>query len=238
MEARSVIEFIKWSQENIAAQMYRGQSDEAWLLLPGISRYYDITDQCGNPLSVVEDMLIEKFEFYAHPIKDFRKCSYLEKLVHAQHYGVPTRLLDWTTNPLKALYFAVSDPAYTHKDGVVYCFSPNSWWESISGEYIHKELDGEGLVTFHPELLNERIAAQEGCFTAFPLANDCIEIAELSPEAYPTDTESFGAVVIPADAKIDIRYELRKLGINHMTIYPGLEGIAKYVRSTYSGFTL
>ncbi|MES2205614.1 MAG: FRG domain-containing protein [Pseudomonadota bacterium] len=61
------------------------------------------------------------------PFRDYRKACYLEKLVDAQHYGLPTRLLDWTSSPLKALYFSVDNHKLDDMDGVIYGLTPLSW---------------------------------------------------------------------------------------------------------------
>ena len=48
--------------------------------------------------------------------------SMFDKLVRLQHYGLPTRLLDVTRNPLIALYFAVSDSQHDYTDGAIFAF--------------------------------------------------------------------------------------------------------------------
>ena len=79
-------------------------------------------------------------------------------------YGLPTRLLDWSSNPLKALYFAVENPNYDDVDGVVWAFQPEGWYTNTPDvENINS------LIAFHTELVHERINAQDACFTAFPL---------------------------------------------------------------------
>ena len=76
---------------------YRGHADEDWDLLPSIFR---------TPNGVEKERLLFH-DMVAHEPQSFSECkSTLDYLVQMQHYGLPTRLLDMTTNPLVALYFA------------------------------------------------------------------------------------------------------------------------------------
>ncbi len=76
---------------------YRGHADKDWELLPSIFR---------TPNGVEKEHLLFH-DMVAHEPQSFSECkSTLDYLVQMQHYGLPTRLLDMTTNPLVALYFA------------------------------------------------------------------------------------------------------------------------------------
>jgi hypothetical protein len=80
--------------------VFRGHGDQDFELIPGIGRNkYD---------SARERTLLEVFERRAAEFVDLSKMSGWDKLALAQHHGLPTRLLDWTTNPLVAAYFAVT----------------------------------------------------------------------------------------------------------------------------------
>lgn len=79
---------------------YRGQSDKSFGLTPSIYRKPALIQN--------EDRLFR--DIIAQSPGDFKGCaSTFEKLVKMQHYSLPTRLLDITTNPLVALYFACED---------------------------------------------------------------------------------------------------------------------------------
>lgn len=85
---------------------YRGQSDKSFGLIPSIYREKLLIQ---NENRIFRDII-------AQSPADFKGCtSTFEKLVKMQHYSLPTRLLDITTNPLVALYFACENDAVDGK---------------------------------------------------------------------------------------------------------------------------
>ena len=85
---------------------YRGQSDKSFELIPSIYREKLLIQ---NENRIFRDII-------AQSPADFKGCtSTFEKLVKMQHYSLPTRLLDITTNPLVALYFACENDAVDGK---------------------------------------------------------------------------------------------------------------------------
>lgn len=109
-------------RENQYEWFYRGVDNLRYLLSPGIYRKDEFHDE----------------SYYYHEIsvrcpEVFRAYTNLEKLTYMQHYGCPTRLLDVTSNPLVALYFACINAK--DKDGVVYVF------EVPKGEVLYENSD-------------------------------------------------------------------------------------------------
>jgi FRG domain protein len=100
----SVAEFIenvvKVNKADGTETFYRGHADKDWVLLPSIFR---------TPNGIANEHLLFR-DMVAHEPQSFLECeSALDYLVQMQHYGLPTRLLDVTTNPLVALYFACEE---------------------------------------------------------------------------------------------------------------------------------
>ena len=93
---------------------FRGQASFGWKLLPSI---YQETKWIENEDLMIKEMIRRFPEF----LNDDKRIEVLTKL---QHYGLPTRLLDLTENPLTALFFACDDKNSKDEDGRIYYFSP------------------------------------------------------------------------------------------------------------------
>ncbi|MFC3169417.1 FRG domain-containing protein [Paracoccus fontiphilus] len=90
-------------------QCYRGEGNKKWDLKPSVMRGL----RSDAEKNIISELILEA------PDEFHRDTTMFQKLVRAQHYGLPTRLLDVSLNPLVALFFACHDPDQSHRDGKV-----------------------------------------------------------------------------------------------------------------------
>ncbi len=150
-------------------------------------------------------------------------------LVYAQHYGMATRLLDWTCNPLVALWFAAMDKK-EYTSGFVYLLFVDQ--ELILDKAKEKNPFSIGNTrVLKPNINNLRIAAQSGWFTAHRYSESSGKFVALQKNK---DLKSLVQMrEVPGDCKSTILESLNKLGINYSTIFPGMEGTCRHVNSIF-----
>jgi len=231
-----------------------------------------------------------------HP--EYRKdhVSTFEWMCLMQHYGLPTRLLDWSEGILPALYFAVTDYGEGSKrtDGIVYCLNPfnlneialvydvgalagpdsedvilraetvycekiedikanvkqdySNWERVFDAVKIHSQDTIQRLLAVplavYPSKSNPRMKVQDSVFTLHGGAysrtvrkgfiRPPMDIMRLNRSIITTKRKPFLAgFKVPVSKKIEIREELRRLGVHEGTLFPELEHQASHLREIW-----
>ncbi|BDS07975.1 hypothetical protein NT6N_30150 [Oceaniferula spumae] len=234
------IDFARKGQPDIATFIYRAQPDKRRtvdgdvydaILVPSIFRQHRPS---SITLAELEHQMIRDFQREAHAWLTATPSSEIEWMALAQHHGIPTRLLDWTTNPLVSLFFAVENTntefdARIHR-GKIYDFQIYDYdnVDEQDTKYFDQEI---GPFRFYmPTYTDRRLAAQSSCFTLHPQMEfyQKIQYDHHFTKVLPEEL-AVTSCVIPKARFGAIKAELYELGVSYKTLFPGLDGLGKSI---------
>lgn len=200
--------------------LYRGQTFDK-PLLPKIARY-DLPD-----VEETERHMLEDFQRRSIHLIDNHPANSWDWLALAQHHGMATRLLDWTENPLIALWFSMAAKTDEMKVdySVVWAFNvPNEDIVISTGD--KDPFKGRTVKVFKPNHITKRISSQFGWFTIHRGESDGKFVPFEEHEDY---SKRLIKIEIASQSFRECRVRLHNFGINSSSMYPDIDGLAKHV---------
>ncbi len=189
--------------------VFRGQANHYWTLQPSIYRSFDYI---RYQTSVYEKYLLDYKPKIPNP--PLTHTTYdMEWLMLCQHYEVPTRLLDWTSEILIALFFACSSEEHLDKDGVLFICDQNDYPRFTT--YDKSAMETQELAFVNTYIVNPRMRMQSGSFMLWghaPLDKGTTESYDLWEYHKKNAGDSLlEKIRIPKDAKKVILDELKDI---------------------------
>lgn len=207
-------------------RVYRGVCNTDYKLIPSLGRLDQFDEDL---LDDYETRTLEEFKRRALPYIDNVPENDWEWLFLAQHHGLPTRLLDWTSNPLVALYFATESLSET--DCAVYCGDFTRIYfggKKVLSDAGRLTIDPNELSPFalagihaiYPAHTHHRYVNQAGLFTM-----------QDEPAKPIEDSHILVKYVVSYSCKVRFQQVLNAFGVNRLLLFPSLDNLVRDIRT-------
>ena len=236
---------------NRSPYIYRGMSDSSFTMYTSLSR------NCKSRQNHLEPAILENFAKYAINDEPSIGSSVWRQMILGQHYGLPTRLLDWTQSALVGLNFAMTEENLEEMDKhdcMVWRINmsemvnhlPDPYRDAVNAKHstiftvdMLKEITGNSLrqydmdmrdtsmVIIEPPSLNQRIINQHSFFAVVPMGITDIE------KFLSDSTKDTVKYIIDKKLRWRVRDMLDQLNMSERIVYPGLDGLSKWIARHY-----
>jgi FRG domain len=207
----------------------RGISDERHQLIPSAGRQHQFAGRKVGFDKALERRMLHRFRRHAFEFFG-RVLTEWEALFVARHHGLPVRLLDWTANPMAALFFACEFMSEERlPNSKIWFLIPKPDLASFLDVFAdgRNPLDVKGIKLVYPMGVAARINAQSGLFTIqADIQKPLDEINVSSYNDKEVDIRRLAEFSVPAQCRASILKELNDLQITRRTLFPDLDGLS------------
>ena len=226
LTVHTLTDFTKFIEETYSTDdivMFRGQADGGpkRTLLPSIARM-----ELRKTILDMEQDMLEDFQRNSVPYLQITPATTWDWLALAQHYGLLTRMLDWTLNPFTALWFVVSEPPKPETNGVVWILQGLD--EDFPSPEEMDTLECKRHMIFRPKHITQRITAQLAYLTVHKGWSEEPNFEPL--EESDQFKNRLTRIEIPGERFAHFRFHLNRFGVNYSSVYPGLDCLSNHIR--------
>ena len=210
---------LEFKDDKTTTVLYRGHGAASFKLIPKVGRHQP--PENSKSKRVNEKLMLELFRRQSVdrlPIANVNDDW--ELLAIAQHHGLATRFLDWTRNPLVALFFAVWKECETcmQEDAEIIAWRCDKIDLTIPPPECGP-LKIRKTIRYVPRFVTPRLRAQRGIFTAHPNPTK-----EFQPEGKCV------RIRIPHDSRKHLKDSLFRHGIHEEVLFPDIDGLARHIQ--------
>ncbi|MBO4389813.1 MAG: FRG domain-containing protein [Lachnospiraceae bacterium] len=238
-------------RRNRSRYVYRGMLDSSFKMTTSLHR------NCGDLERNLERAILENFAKYAMVSDPSVNSSVWRTMIMGQHYGLPTRLLDWTHSPLVGLHFATCEPDLSEMEdhdcmvwridmAEIQSLLPRDYQDvvnersstyftvdmlsAITGNRLEKydeDMHDSAMVIVEPPSMDVRIVNQYSFFSIIPM--DMTDIEEFLDK----HTDNTVKYVIDRKLRWRVRDMLDQINVSERIVYPGLSGLSRWIARHY-----
>ncbi len=203
-------------------RLYRGQAEDH-PLLPRLFRPPSTPDK----VRTIEDKILSRFKNHSPYLLPSKPTNDWDWLSLGQHFRLPTRLLDWTANPLTALFFALDHD--NPPSPVVYVYHASKSQIVTQEEKQNPPFEIEKTRVLKPSAHSLRLAMQAGWHTVHRFHGKGEKARFLPLASMEYHEEKTTSLPVDRDRTKSLRKELDGMGINHATVYGDLQSVCSSI---------
>jgi hypothetical protein len=233
--------------------VFRGHASKNWEHLV-TSLHRDLSAQATAAAQArLEADGITAFRRHGRSLLPYSELVYFDRILFGitlmQHYGAPSRLLDWSLSPWVAAYFVVSNESLAGDDGVIWAFNQaqllKEYYKKLNSEkpeyrkfetlanadtvegWLRASLEQTPVIkTFRYQYANTQMGAQQSIFTICGKIN---EYHEAALDRILTKKSDKLKIFIPSALKNSLRHRLFLMNVSALSLFPTVSGVGLHI---------